>query len=82
MARITGMFPRALSISVSMDGERWDEVWRGTTAREALTAVLADPQLGRVPLSFAPAQARFVRLVQTARANEAAWAIGELAILR
>ncbi len=82
LARITGMFPRALSISVSVDGERWDEVWSGTTARETLTAVLADPQLARVPLSFAPAQARFVRLVQTARANEAAWAIGELAILR
>ena len=82
LARSTGMFPRALTISVSVDGERWDEVWHGATARQTLTAVLADPQQGRVPLSFAPAQARFVRLVQTARANEAAWAIGELAILR
>jgi hypothetical protein len=82
LSRSTDMFPRALAISVSMDGERWNEVWRGATARQTLTAVLADPQLARVPLPFAPAQARFVRLVQTARANEAAWAIGELAILR
>lgn len=75
-------FPRALSVRVSDDGEAWREVWAGPTARLAMTTVLADPRLVRMPVRFAPTPARFVRLVQTARANEAGWVIAELSVLR
>jgi hypothetical protein len=77
-----GAFPRELAISASMDGERWVDVWRGPTARATMRAALADPRHARVSLPFAPVDARYVRVVQTARASEAGWAIAELALFR
>jgi hypothetical protein len=77
-----GGFPRDLTISVSLDGATWREVWRGATVRQTMTAVLADPRLARVPIRFAAAPARFVRLAQTARANESGWVMAEVSVLR
>jgi hypothetical protein len=47
-----------------------------------MRAALADPRHARVSLPFAPVDARYVRVVQTARASEAGWAIAELALFR
>jgi hypothetical protein len=77
-----GGFPRDLTVSVSLDGVAWREVWRGATARQTMAAVLADPRLARVPIRFAATPARFVRLAQMARANEAGWVMAELMVLR
>ncbi|MCC7125759.1 MAG: discoidin domain-containing protein [Acidobacteria bacterium] len=82
LERNTTAYPRALTISVSMDGTSWTTMWSGPAARLALRAALADPRELRVHVPFTTANARYVRLEQTGAAPSAAWAIAELAVVR
>lgn len=72
--------PGGLLIETSIDGATWDEAWKGGVAAEAFEALVTDARLGRVVLSFAPRQARHVRLQLTSDDAERSWSVTELEI--
>ncbi|MBI2186948.1 MAG: discoidin domain-containing protein [Acidobacteria bacterium] len=72
--------PRGLLIETSVDGAKWDEAWKGGVAAEAFEALVTDARLGRIVLSFAPRQARYVRLQLTSEDAEKSWSVTELEI--
>jgi hypothetical protein len=73
-------FPRWLAVAVSIDGERWDEVWNGGMAGPFVEAVLRDPRTAEGRLAFAAKAARFVRLRQLRADPYAGWMIAELKV--
>lgn len=73
--------PRALRVTVSTDGEAWSKVWEGPTGAHALRAAFDDPVRVDVQIRFAPVEARYVHLMQTADQTEWYWSIAELKII-
>jgi hypothetical protein len=57
-------FPRRLSIDTSLDGTTWATAWEGPTVVDAFIAATRAPIEARMPFSFEPRQARYVRLRQ------------------
>jgi hypothetical protein len=57
-------FPRRLIIETSVDGVTWLPAWEGPTVVDAFIAATQAPIEARMPFSFEPRQARFVRLRQ------------------
>jgi hypothetical protein len=74
-------FPRRLSIDTSLDGHLWSPAWSGETALMALSAALEDPLNVRLPFSFEPRAARYLRFTQTGSERTYYWSIAELRIL-
>lgn len=75
----TWWFARAVAIELSTNGESWTEAWRGENVTRTVSAALADPRLVRVPFSFTPAAARYVRVRQIGVSREP-WAVAELTV--
>jgi hypothetical protein len=73
-------FPRHLVVETSRDGAAWEPAWEGSPALGVLSAAMAAPRETRVPIAFAPRQARFVRLRQTGRHERNYWSIAELEV--
>ena len=73
-------FPRALTIEISADGTRWDEVWSGGTALTTFSAALEYPLDVPLRFPFEPRQARFVRLRQTGSDDTFYWSISRLRV--
>jgi hypothetical protein len=72
-------FPRQLTIEVSGDGDGWNVVWTGPTAADALWAGIENPRT--LPLRFpVGADARHLRLRQTATDPVFYWSIAELIV--
>ena len=64
-------YPRAFDVQVSMDGKKWTKVASGQGSG------------ARTDVTFAPTQARFVRITQTDNIAEApAWSIRNLRVLQ
>ena len=74
-------FPRDVRISVSQDGQRWDEAWSGTSFVQAIEGALAQPR--EVPLRylFASRPARLVRIEQLARDWDYDWSVADVRLL-
>ena len=72
-------YPRRLAIEVSIDGESWEQVWDGPTAALAFLGAVRGPRETAMHFSFAPHQARYVRLRQLAR-HENLWRLAELTV--
>jgi hypothetical protein len=72
-------YPRRLAIDLSLDGAVWQTVWEGPTAGMAFLEAARAPTDAVLRFSFAPREARFVRLRQLAR-HENLWRIAELEI--
>jgi hypothetical protein len=70
-------FSRRQAIDLSTDGERWDQVWEGTTAAQAFLAAVRGPREAAVRIAFPAQRARFVRLRQIAR-HMNLWRVAEL----
>jgi F5/8 type C domain len=82
LGRHAAAFPRHLILSVSLDGQHWQDVHHDALARQTMITVQADPRLVRVPVAFPATRARMIRLRQTARSSVSPWAIDELVVLR
>lgn len=76
----TWAFPRRIVVALSADGVEWIDVWTGDTAALSLAAAIADPLDVRVPFSFAPRLARYIRISQVAESQDP-WAVAELQVL-
>lgn len=72
-------FPRHLRIEVSADGVSFGEVWDGNAAPRVFLAALREPRTGWLRIGFAPVNARFVRIRQTAEAT-IGWRVPELQV--
>jgi F5/8 type C domain len=72
-------YPRQLAIEVSIDGERWERVWEGPTAALAFLGAVRGPRESAMHFTFAPRQARYVRLRQLATHNNL-WRVSELKV--
>ena len=73
-------FPRALTVSTSLDGRDWHDVWTGGTAGAVLGGVLKDPRTVESRIRFAATSARFVRLRELRAHHECPWTIAELTV--
>ena len=72
--------PRRLAVELSIDGLEWREVRNGDVRIEMLEAEIEAPLRNRVVVPFAPGQARYVRLRQTANDDVFYWSIAELEV--
>jgi hypothetical protein len=81
LGRFVEDFPRQMVIEASEDGERWREVWRGTSA--GLAVVSSFDMRGTVPMRyrFEPVQARVIRMRLTADDEIYFWSIAEMKII-
>jgi hypothetical protein len=74
-------FPRLLTVEGSLDGELWEETFRGPTARQLLRVSLREPR--NLPLDFALGgrTVRFIRLRQHRDEPVYFWSVAELQVL-
>jgi hypothetical protein len=74
-------FPRFLTVEVSLDGEQWEETFRGPTLRQIFRASVRQPR--DVPLDFAldGRTVRFIRLRQHQDDPAYLWSVAELQVL-
>jgi hypothetical protein len=72
-------FPRALAIDASIDGTTWNEVLNERTAALAMLGAIREPTAAVMRFSFAPRQARYVRLRQQASSRNL-WRVSELQV--
>jgi hypothetical protein len=72
-------YPRALLVETSLDGKVWAGARNGDVRAEVFEALVKDPRLARIVLSFPPRQARYVRL-RVAEGSEVPWSIAELEV--
>ena len=74
-------FPRLLTVEVSLDGEQWEETFRGPTAQQMLRASVRQPR--DLPLDFAldGRTVRFIRLRQHQDEPVYFWSVAELRVL-
>jgi hypothetical protein len=81
LGRFVEDFPREMAIEVSDDGQRFREVWRGTSAGRAVIASF--DTRGSVPMRyrFEPTPARVVRMRLTADDEIYFWSIAEMKIV-
>lgn len=73
-------FPRILTVETSQDGARWEAAWSGSLLGRVIAASLEDTRATRVPLSFEPRAARFIRLRQTGRDKQRFWSVAEIEV--
>jgi hypothetical protein len=81
LGRFVEDFPRQMVIDASEDGERWREVWRGTSGGRAVISSLNIR--GAVPMRyrFEPVQARVIRMRLTTSDEIYFWSIAEMKII-
>ena len=81
LGRFVEDFPREMAIEISDDGQRFREVWRGTSAGRAVIASF--DVRGSVPMRyrFEPTPARVVRMRLTADDEIYFWSIAEMKIV-
>ena len=72
-------FPRRLAIDTSIDGDVWESAWEGPTFAQTFLGFVRAPRDAELRFSFAPHEARFVRLRQL-EAFSSMWRISELKI--
>ena len=72
-------FPRRLAIDTSIDGAVWESAWEGPTFAQTFLGFVRAPRDAELRFSFAPHEARFVRLRQL-EAFSSMWRISELKI--
>ena len=72
--------PKQLLVETSVDGSTWVEAWNHGVRAEAFDAEIRDPLDVRILVAFAPRQARYVRLRQTARDDTWYWSIAEVEV--
>jgi hypothetical protein len=72
-------FPRLLAIDVSIDGDHWDQVWKGPAAGLAFLAAARRPREAAMHFALPPRSARFVRLRQLAR-HKNLWRVAEVKV--
>jgi F5/8 type C domain len=74
------LYPGALAVATSEDGESWNEAWTGTVLDRTILAAMEDPKRLRIVLAFPPRQARFIRMRAASGGNDAPWTISELEV--
>lgn len=81
LGRFVEDFPREMAIELSDDGQRFREVWRGTSAGRAV--ISSFDIRGSVPMRyrFEPAPARVLRMRLTADDDIYFWSIAEMKIV-
>ncbi len=72
-------FPRHLAIDLSVDGASWTRAWDGSAAAAAFLAAVRAPREAAMRFSFAPHEARYVRLRQLAE-HPNLWRVAELTV--
>jgi hypothetical protein len=82
LGTVGASFPRELIVETSAGGTAWEAAWRGSPAALVLRAALASPRETRMVLPFTPRAARFVRLRQVGRHEQAYWSVAELEVRR
>ena len=81
LGRFVEDFPRQMVIDASEDGERWREVWRGTSGGRAVISSI--DIRGAVPMRyrFEPVQARVIRMRLATSDDIYFWSIAEMKII-
>jgi hypothetical protein len=74
------LYPRAVAVDVSEDGQQWQTVATADGATAAFEAALRDATRIDVTIRFEPRRGRHVRIRQTGRSG-AHWAVAELRVL-
>ncbi len=75
-------YPRALSVSVSSDGQHFVEVFAGSVFPALGAALRLDPVSPAIDVRWAPTSAQFVRVQQSGRTNRRwFWSVHELRLL-
>ena len=74
-------FPREVTVELSSDGSRWQEVWSGPTDVLALAGALREPLDVPVVIPLGGRVAKHVRLRSTSSDPEFYWSIAELSVL-
>jgi hypothetical protein len=75
-----GRFARRLAVDVSGDGERWRQVWDGTTVGLVVRAALRDPRRPWTHIPIAGRGVRDVRLRTLAADPAAEWGVAEVLV--
>jgi hypothetical protein len=75
-------YPRMLVVETSVDGKTWEPAWQGPTAALAYLAVLNNPRVSRMTISFPPRTAQKIRLRQVGSSPRFFWSIAELELLQ
>jgi hypothetical protein len=81
LGRFVEDFPRLMAIEASDDGREWRELWRGTSAGQAVVSAFKTD--GTVPMRyrFEPAEARILRLRLLGDDETYYWSIAEIKII-
>jgi hypothetical protein len=74
------LYPGALAVATSEDGESWNVAWTGTVLDRTILAAMEDPKRLRIVLAFPPRQARFIRMRAASGGSDAPWTISELEV--
>ena len=72
-------FPRHLAIDVSIDGERFEQLWEGNGASRTFLAVVDAPISAWLRVGFPAREARYVKLRQTVEARML-WVVPQIEI--
>ena len=80
MAGFTLDFPRELRVSISDDGETWDDAWRGPGDAVAVIGALREPREAPLIIRLTGASGRYIRLQQTFGDPIFYWSIAELRV--
>ena len=75
-------YPLTLQVSTSTDRAAWSVAWSGDTALEAYDAAVRAPREIPITISFAPRDARYLRLTQVGNDPRRGWSIVELEVAR
>jgi hypothetical protein len=74
------LFPSALQVELSEDGETWSTVAAGPVLARMMVSAMDDPRHLRLVLAFPPRRARLIRLRAAPADTEAPWTIAELQV--
>ncbi|CAN5639177.1 hypothetical protein BH23ACI1_BH23ACI1_10460 [soil metagenome] len=72
-------YPRYLEVHTSVDGASWQDAWRGSTLRHALSGSMRAPLDAQMMFGFSPRLARFVRL-QAGAIHARPWSVAEVRV--
>jgi F5/8 type C domain len=74
------LYPGALEVATSEDGESWHVAWTGAVLDRTILAAMEDPKRLRIVLAFPPRPARFIRMRAASAGSGAPWTISELEV--
>lgn len=73
-------YPHHLAVDVSTDQNVWETVFDGPTYAQTFLAFVKNPRRAALEFSFAPRQARFVRLRQLEASTTTEWRVSEVTV--